>query len=119
MKTMVYIGSSLDGFIAKDGDINWLTQFANDEAINAYKEFMSRTDAIVMLSMKLGELLNYLSAKGFSGIYVDGGKVIQNFLKEDLIDELIISKVPVLIGSGIPLFGYLDNDLQSYIQEPK
>ncbi|HXL56201.1 MAG TPA: hypothetical protein VN958_08095 [Chitinophagaceae bacterium] len=45
--------------------------------------------------------------------------MIQNFLKEDLIDELIISKVPVLIGSGIPLFGYLDNDLQSYIQKPK
>ncbi len=56
--------------------------------------------------------MNYLSAKGFSGIYVDGGKVIQDFLKEDLIDELIISKVPILIGSGIPLFGYLDNDLQ-------
>ncbi len=153
MKTIVYIGSSLDGFIArKDGDINWLTQFANDEAINTYKEFMSRIDAIVIgrgtfekvltfpswpyekkvfvlstsikevpdivrekvtvLSMKPGELLNYLSAKGFSGIYVDGGKVIQDFLKEDLIDELIISKVPVLIGSGIPLFGYLNNDLQ-------
>ncbi len=76
-------------------------------------------EKVTMLSMKPGELLNYLSAKGFSVIYVDGGKVIQNFLKEDLIDELIISKVPVLIGSGIPLFGYLDNDLQSYIQEPK
>src|SRR2546423_12178190 len=49
MKTIVYIGSSLDGFIArKDGDINWLTQFANDEAINAYNEFISRIDAIVI-----------------------------------------------------------------------
>ena len=61
--------------------------------------------------MEPKELLSYLSSKGFSSIYVDGGKVIQSFLKEDLIDELIISKVPVLIGSGIPLFDYLNTDL--------
>ena len=152
MKTIVYIGSSLDGFIArKDGDINWLTQFANDEAINAYKELISRIDAIVIgrgtfekvvtfptwfyqqkvfvlstqikkipdnlkekvsvLSMKPEELLLYLSDKGYSNIYVDGGKVIQSFLNEDLLDELIISRVPVLIGEGIPLFGWLDHDI--------
>ena len=153
MKTIVYIGTSLDGFIArKDGDIDWLVQFANDEAIHAYEELISRIDAIVIgrgtfekvlafpswpyeknvfvlsnsikqvpdivkekvtvLSMKPGELLSYLSGKGFSNIYVDGGKVIQDFLKADLIDELIISKTPMLIGSGIPLFGYLNTDLQ-------
>jgi len=49
---------------------------------------------------------------GFSSIYVDGGKVIQDFLKEDAIDELIISKVPLLIGNGIPLFGFLSADLK-------
>ena len=38
--------------------------------------------------------------------------MLQSFLKEDLIDELIITKVPELIGSGIPLFGPLGNDLQ-------
>src|SRR5437763_3287302 len=49
MKLKVYIGTSLDGFIArKDGDIDWLTQFANDEAIHAYEEFISRIDAIVI-----------------------------------------------------------------------
>lgn len=152
MKTIVYIGTSLDGFIArKDGSFDWLARFANDEAVYAYEEFMKRVDAIVigkgtfekvlefpswpykkkvfvlsssirqvpdivkekvtLLSMKPKELLHHLSGKGFSGIYVDGGKVIQGFLKEDLIDELIISKAPVLIGSGIPLFGYLDADL--------
>lgn len=153
MRTIVYIGTSLDGFIArKDGNIDWLVQFGNDEAVRAYEEFMSRIDAIVIgrgtfetvltfpswpydkpvfvlstsikevpeklrekvtvLSMKPGEVLSYLSQKGFSGIYVDGGKVIQEFLKEDLIDELIIARLPILIGSGIPLFGYLDTDLQ-------
>ena len=152
MKTIVYIATSLDGFIArKNGDIDWLTQFANDEAIRAYEEFMSRVDAIVIgkgtfekvltylswpyekkvfvlsttikqvpdkvrdkitvLSMGPKELLNYLLGQGYSSIYVDGGKVIQGFLIEDLIDELIISKVPVLIGDGIPLFDYLNSDL--------
>jgi len=49
IKTIVYIGTSLDGFIArKNGDIAWLTQFANDEAIRAYEEFMTRVDAIVI-----------------------------------------------------------------------
>jgi dihydrofolate reductase len=49
MKTIVYIGTSLDGFIArKNGDFEWLSQFANDEAIQAYEEFISRIDAIVI-----------------------------------------------------------------------
>ena len=153
MRTIAYIGTSLDGFIARnDGDIEWLTQFADDEAIHAYEEFMNRIDAIVigrgtfekvltfsswpytkkvfvlsnsikqlpdtlrdkiiLLSMKPEELLSYLSGLGFSTIYVDGGKVIQDFLKEDLIDEMIIAKAPILIGSGIPLFNYIDTDLQ-------
>jgi len=153
MKASVYIGTSLDGFIAReDGGIDWLVRFANDEAIQSYEEFMSRIDAVVIgrgtfqkvltfpawhyqkkvfvlsttikeipemasgkvtiLSMQSGELLSYLSREGFSNIYVDGANVIQSFLKEDLIDELIISKVPVLIGSGIPLFDHLDRDLE-------
>lgn len=45
-------------------------------------------------------------------LFIDGGKVIQAFLEEDLVDELIISKAPVIIGNGIPLFGYLDRDLE-------
>jgi dihydrofolate reductase len=153
MKSIVFIGTSLDGFIArKDGDFDWLTQFANDEAIHAYEEFINRIDAIVIgrgtfekvltfpswpyekkvfvlsstikqvpdkvsekvtvLSMKPAELLSYLSSKGFSYIYIDGGNVIQRFLEDDLIDEVIISKAPVLIGSGFPLFGWLGHDLK-------
>ncbi len=153
MKTIVYIGTSLDGFIArKDGDMGWLTKFANEEASDAYKELVSRIDAIVIgrgtfdtvmtfpdwpydksvfvlsssikqvpekvadkvtvLSKRPAELLAFLSEKGFSRIYIDGGKVIQDFLRENLIDELIISRVPVLIGAGIPLFGYLARDVE-------
>ena len=152
MKTNVYIGTSLDGFIAReDGNIDWLEQFANDEAFSAYGEFIKKIDAmligrgtfekvltfspwpytkpvfvlssgikevsdalkdkVTLLSIPPKEALRYLSQRGFNNIYVDGGKVIQSFLREDLIDELIISTLPVLIGSGIPLFGRLDFDL--------
>jgi dihydrofolate reductase len=153
MKSKVYIGTSLDGFIArKNGDFSWLSKFANDEAIKAYEEFINTVDAIVIgkgtfekvltfpswpytkkvfvlstslkevpgsvkekviiLSMQPKDLLSYLSGLGILNIYIDGGSVIQNFLKEDLVDELIIAKAPILIGSGIPLFNYLDFDLQ-------
>jgi dihydrofolate reductase len=68
-------------------------------------------EKVTVLSMKPKDVLDFLSGKGFSNIYIDGGKVIQSFLKEDLIDDLIIARTPILIGSGIPLFGYLDIDL--------
>ncbi len=64
-----------------------------------------------VLSMKPGELLIYLQDKGYSSLYIDGGKVIQGFLKDDLIDEMTITKVPVIIGRGIPLFDILDREL--------
>ena len=44
-------------------------------------------------------------------IYIDGGQVIQSFLRDGLVDELTISRIPVLIGSGIPLFGELEYDI--------
>ena len=153
MRTTVYVGTSLDGFIAReDGDIDWLVKYQNKEVHDSYNEFISTIDAMVigrgtfekvitfpewpyekkvfvlstslkqipgtltekatLVAMEPAALLNYLSDKGFSSIYVDGGKVIQSFLREDLIDEMIITKVPELIGTGIPLFGYLDNDLR-------
>ena len=152
MKTIVYIGTSLDGFIArKDGEIDWLVKFESSVK-DDYVEFISKIDAIVigrgtfekvltypswpydkkvfvlstsmkqipdlvsgkatLLSMNPRELLRYLSREGYSNVYVDGGKVIQGFLKEDCIDELIITRVPLLIGSGIPLFDFLNNDLE-------
>ena len=152
MKISVYIGTSLDGFIAReDGSFDWLAGFADEDAVHAYQEFMNDIDAIVigrgtfetvltfsewpyaeavfvlsrsipelpadltdratLLSKPPKEVLRHLAALGFESIYIDGGKVVQDFLREDLIDELIIAKVPVLIGSGIPLFDHLPGDL--------
>jgi len=58
-----------------------------------------------------GELVKELSDSGAEHIYVDGGKTIQGFLDAGLIREIIITKIPVLIGSGIPLFGPLSGDI--------
>ena len=69
-------------------------------------------EKVTLLSMKPEELVSYLSNERFSNIYIDGGKVIQDFLRKDLIDELIIARAPIIIGSGIPLFDHLDTDLQ-------
>lgn len=53
------------------------------------------------------EVLKKIHEKGFMKLYIDGGTTIQNFLKEDLIDELRITTIPILLGGGFPLFGEL------------
>ena len=60
----------------------------------------------------LEEVVATLDAEGVGRVYVDGGKTIQAFLREGLIREITISRAPVLIGSGIPLFGPLEADVQ-------
>ena len=57
------------------------------------------------------ELVANLSQRKAKHIYVDGGKTIQGFLEAGLIQHLIISRIPILIGEGIPLFGPLKHDI--------
>jgi dihydrofolate reductase len=57
------------------------------------------------------ELVNQLKELGHQNLYIDGGITIQGFLEEDLIDEMILARVPVLLGNGIPLFGKLTRKL--------
>ncbi len=56
-------------------------------------------------------LCNRLSNEGVKHIYVDGGITIQRFLTEGLIDDILITVIPVLLGEGIPLFGPLAQDI--------
>jgi dihydrofolate reductase len=58
------------------------------------------------------EIVSQLAASGAQHLYVDGGITIQKFLRAGLVDRLIITRVPVLIGDGIPLFGSLPRDLR-------
>jgi len=147
MLNIVYIATSIDGYIAKiDGGIDWLNEIPNPDGNDyGFGEFMKRIDAVLMgrstYEIVMGfeqwfypkpvfvlsnswtelpgkwahkaelikghtadEILAALQAKGINTIYVDGGKTIQTFLAADKIDEMIITRVPILLGAGIPLF---------------
>ncbi|PLX88975.1 MAG: deaminase [Desulfuromonas sp.] len=58
------------------------------------------------------ELIEKLSLDGSKRIYLDGGNVIQSFLRAGLVDDITLTKIPVLIGQGRPLFGELQYDIK-------
>ncbi|KYC46785.1 MAG: hypothetical protein AMQ74_01753 [Candidatus Methanofastidiosum methylothiophilum] len=158
---LVFIATSLDGFIAKDDrSIDWLTQYPNQKNENyGYDEFVNRIDAVVMgritfetvltfnewpyskhvfvLSTKLKkpptqldekvtvlnctpkEVIIEAKERNYKTLYIDGGKTIQNFLKDDLIDEMIITRIPIILGSGIPLFSNIEKSMEYEHKETK
>jgi len=65
-------------------------------------------DRITLVRGGLREILADIRASGYETLYVDGGKVIRNCLTEGLLDELIITHIPIILGGGIPLFAELD-----------
>lgn len=150
IKGSVFVGTSLDGFIARtDGSVDFLS-LAGDEP-HGYDEFIATVDALVMgrntydfvinfgewpygdkpvfvlssgeikepppgaivegMNGTPSEIASEIASRGIHHIYVDGGATIQEFLSAGLIQRLVISWVPVLIGSGISLFGDLDHDI--------
>jgi dihydrofolate reductase len=154
MKTSVFVGASVDGFIARpDGGLDFLDAGGNEA--HGYEEFIATVDTIVMgretfetvlgfgvwpygerrvmvlshrpvdvsaavalggrvewTSGKPAEIAERLEAEGARHVYVDGGVTIQGFLAAGLVQRLVVSRVPVLIGSGIPLFGALPRDVR-------
>lgn len=152
MTASVFVGTSVDGFIArKNGDLDWLPAGGGEP--HGYDEFMEGVDAIVIgrktfetvlgfaewpygdkrvvvlssqpldlsnahggvveqMSGHPAEIVSELAATGARHLYVDGGITIQRFLRAGLIERLIITRVPVLIGEGIPLFGSLPRDVR-------
>ena len=57
------------------------------------------------------DVLSDLAAQNVQRVYLDGGQVIQSFLREGLVADIVITTVPVLLGSGKPLFGSLPQDI--------
>ena len=151
MKASVFVGTSLDGFMARtDGTLDFLPPGGGEP--HGYEEFVASVDALVIgrktyetvlgfptwpygqkpifvlstrplapapeaavvehLSGPLAAIPSQLAARGIRHVYVDGGITIQGFLRAGLIQRLIITRVPVLIGTGIPLFGPTTRDIR-------
>jgi dihydrofolate reductase len=151
MAVSIFIGTSVDGFIARpNGDLDFLPPGGGEP--HGYNEFIATVDAIVIgrktfetvLAMAVwpygdkrvvvlssrpidtskaggvveqmagppAEIVSHLAASGARHLYVDGGITIQGFLRAGLVQRLIITRVPVLIGDGVPLFGTLARDVR-------
>ena len=152
MTVSVFVGTSLDGFIARrNGDFDFLPPGGGEP--HGYNEFIASVDAIVIgrntfeKVLTLGpwhygdkrvvvlssrpvdfsavrggvveqmagppaDIVSQLAASGVHHLYVDGGITIQRFLRVGLIQRLVITRVPVLIGDGVPLFGTLPRDIR-------
>jgi dihydrofolate reductase len=65
-----------------------------------------------MLSGTPHEVVARLGEQGMSHLYIDGGVTIQRFLEAGLIQRMIITRIPVLLGTGIPLFGPVSRDIR-------
>lgn len=151
MRASVFVGVSVDGFMARlDGSYDFLPTEPEE---HGYEAFFASVDAlvigrgtfetvlafdtwpyadkrVVVLSSRpldlskvrahpveqMGgdprEIVAKLDAQGVKHAYVDGGVTIQRFLRAGLIESLIVTRVPVLIGGGRPLFGALDGDVK-------
>jgi dihydrofolate reductase len=151
MRVSVFIGTSLDGFIARpNGDLDFLPVGGGES--HGYDEFIAGVDTIVIgrktfetvlsfddwpygdkrvvvlssrpldfsslqnanvsqMNGSAEEIATRLAAAGSENVYVDGGITIQAFLRASLVDRIVITRVPVLIGEGIPLFGALPHDV--------
>jgi dihydrofolate reductase len=71
-----------------------------------------REGNVEQMSGPPAEIVAKLAASGAHNLYIDGGITIQRFLSAGLIQRLIVTRVPVLIGDGIPLFGALPQDIR-------
>jgi len=65
------------------------------------------------------ELVHTLEGEGIKHAYIDGGKTIHGFLSAGLINEMTITTIPILLGEGIPLFGYLKREIKLDLLDSK
>lgn len=70
-------------------------------------------DKVFLINGELTQVVADLNQQGYNDLYIDGGITIQNFLEQELIDQLTITTIPVLLGGGVKLFGDLES-MQNY-----
>ncbi len=94
-------------------DVDWPYSKPVFVLSNKLKEIPeSHKDKAFLVKGTLTEILEQIHKKGLNRLYVDGGTTIRNFLKEDLIDEMILTTIPILLGGGSSLFTELPNELK-------
>jgi dihydrofolate reductase len=69
-------------------------------------------EAVEISALPPVELLEEIGSRGLKCVWIDGGQTLQSFLAAGLVDVIKITRIPVLIGQGKPLFGALDNDIR-------
>ena len=80
---------------------------------NTLKETPSKLqDKVELYSGSLIKLVTELKNDGCKRIYIDGGKTIQSFINENLITDITITKIPILLGEGLSLFGETKHDIK-------
>jgi len=94
-------------------DIDWPYQKPVFVLSNTLKEVPDKlNDKAHTVKGTLTDVLEQIHQRGFYRLYIDGGVTIQSFLKEDLIDEMVITIIPILLGGGSPLFSELPKELE-------
>ncbi len=94
-------------------DIEWPYDKPVFVLSNKLKEIPdSHKEKAFLVNGLLTDILSQLHKMGHYHLYIDGGTTIQSFLKEDLIDEITISQIPLLLGGGFSLFGELSDKVE-------
>lgn len=70
------------------------------------------SETVIGTSAQPEQVVRLLADKGLRHAYVDGGKTIQGFLQAGLIKDMTITRIPILLGEGIPLFGKTGQDIR-------
>lgn len=83
------------------------------------KILTSHKEKVFLVKGTLTDILVQIHEKRYKRLYIDGGTTIRNFLKADLIDEMILTTIPILLGGGSPLFVELPNKLKFELIETK
>lgn len=92
------------------------------ETVSAFDKWPYSDKKVIVLSNTLKEvrkeaelfcgsltrLIPLLDSKGVKHVWVDGGITVSKFLEAGLVDHLTISIIPVILGSGIPLFSIMN-----------
>lgn len=67
---------------------------------------------VEVLAADVSTLVDQLAERGMKHLYIDGGQTIQAFLEAGLLSELIITRIPILLGQGIPLFSHVGRECE-------